>query len=579
MRKQKNLNISTFEGMEPWHGYFSKEKQEILKKSWAGTFRKLILPNLPVDKLSQNYSQSQGRPTKDLLTAIGAAVLQQVFDLTDEETREQLAFNQQWHFALETYNPEEQLFSEKTLWTVRHHLTKDNDGQSIFNTVTDVLAKTFKVDTSKQRMDSVHVYSNMARLGRVRLMSRTITTFLRNLKRQFSEKYSSEITEELKEHYAKETSKGYFGNIKPSESQRRLPEIAADLYWLIEKYSGNEAVSNMSSYKLMVRVLSEQCEVKEGKVEVKPAQEVSSDSIQNPSDIDAGYDSHKGQGYQVQLSETYDRKETEEEGTEKKEVLDLITYVKVESADKHDSRALEPAIEEMETRGIKPVEMLADAAYGGDDNVAKAKEKKVVIVSPVIGKKSGKDFSGYKFNKQTKEVTQCPNGKAPSSIKRNKKDTITAKWSKEACKDCPLRENCQTKNGARSRRLLYSEKEIRLWQRRQYESSEEFKDKYRYRSGIEATNSRYIHKTGARRVRYRGLENVGFAETIKALGINMFRVAKYMEKSGKTFDFILNFVYKKAILSIFYDIKNQIKNIYKKYSVKPFYLNFTPKMV
>jgi hypothetical protein len=38
--------------------------------------------------------------------------------------------------------------------------------------------------------------------------------------------------------------------------------------------------------------------------------------------------------------------------------------------------------------------------------------------------------------------------------------------------------------------------------------------------------------TGARRVRYRGIENVEFAETMKALGINMFRVQKYTQKTG-----------------------------------------------
>ena len=124
MRKQKNLNILPIEGMEPWQGYFSKAKKEILEKSWAGTFRKHILPNLPVEELSQYYNERIGRPTKDLLTALGASVLQQIFDYTDEETREQLAFNQQWHYALETYNPEDQLYSEKTLWTVRHYLTK-----------------------------------------------------------------------------------------------------------------------------------------------------------------------------------------------------------------------------------------------------------------------------------------------------------------------------------------------------------------------------------------------------------------------------------------------------------------------
>jgi hypothetical protein len=64
----------------------------------------------------------------------------------------------------------------------------------------------------------------------------------------------------------------------------------------------------------------------------------------------------------------------------------------------------------------------------------------------------------------------------------------------------PALEQMEEREGSGKRRLIYTEKEIRLWQRRQYESSHEFKDKYRYRSGIEATNARFIHMTGARRV-------------------------------------------------------------------------------
>lgn len=568
MRKQKNLNKLSIEGMESWQGYLSKEKRELLIKSWAGTFRTHILPSLPIEKLSQNYSKTMGRPTKDLLTGMGVSILQQMFDLTDGEAREQLAFNQQWHYALETYDPSEQVFSEKTLWTIRHHLTKDGSVQSIFNEVTDKLAKTFKVDTSKQRMDSVHVYSNMARLGRVRLIARTITKFLRNLKRNYPAQYAENINEELRGRYTKEEGVGYFGSAKPSESQKRLHEVATDLNWLIEKYCQDDSIIEMDSYKLMTRVLSEQCVIKEGKVEVKPSKEISSDSLQNPSDIDAGYDGHKGQGYQTQLAETYSRKEKENGNENVKEpVLDLITYVKVESAAKHDSKGVVPAIEELGARDMKPEELLADSLYGSDDNVQQAQEQGVKIVSPVLGKKSEKDYTGFEFDRQTKDVKQCPNGKLPQSVKQNNKGTITARWSKEDCMNCSLKENCQAKNGPRGRRMIYTEKEIRLWQRRQYEGSAEFKDKYRYRSGIEGTNSRYIHQTGARRVRYRGQENVEYAETMKALGINMFRVNKYTNELDKFIDLISNNAIKNVFLLIFIFVREKIRIFYEKYSV------------
>jgi hypothetical protein len=41
----------------------------------------------------------------------------------------------------------------------------------------------FGVDPEKQRLDSVHIRSNMRKLGRIRIFSQTILKFLVNLKR------------------------------------------------------------------------------------------------------------------------------------------------------------------------------------------------------------------------------------------------------------------------------------------------------------------------------------------------------------------------------------------------------------
>ena len=62
----------------------------------------------------------------------------------------------------------------------------------------------------------------------------------------------------------------------------------------------------MSSYKLLCRIVEEQCDVQsDGTIELKAPKQISSDSLQNPSDPDATYSGHKGQGYQVQVMETY----------------------------------------------------------------------------------------------------------------------------------------------------------------------------------------------------------------------------------------------------------------------------------
>lgn len=84
----------------------------------------------------------------------------------------------------------------------------------------------------------------------------------------------------------------------------------------------------MTSYQLLICLLNEHC-VAEGSdsgttVTIKPNKEVPSNSLQNPSDPDAGYSGHKGKGYRMQVMETY---------SPDKSQSDLITHVNVEAAD------------------------------------------------------------------------------------------------------------------------------------------------------------------------------------------------------------------------------------------------------
>ena len=153
-----------------------------------------------------------------------------------------------------------------------------------------------------------------------------------------------------------------------------------------------KAVASMKTYSLLSRVFSEQCDVvmeKGGEtVAAKPPKEISSGSLQNPSDPDAGYSGHKGQGYQAQVMETYVPMAQAEEGAPANGdavPLRLITHVEVEPANISDAHALLPAIEGATRFGLAPAEVLADSLYGSDKNVVAAAEVGVDVVSPVMG--------------------------------------------------------------------------------------------------------------------------------------------------------------------------------------------------
>lgn len=52
-----------------------------------------------------------------------------------------------------------------------------------------------------------------------------------------------------------------------------------------------------------------------------------------------------------------------------------------------------------------------------------------------------------------------------------------------------------------------------------------FKDRYRWRAGVEATMSEYDRRTGVKHLRVRGIKAVRFCATLKALGVNILRAA------------------------------------------------------
>jgi hypothetical protein len=61
--------------------------------------------------------------------------------------------------------------------------------------------------------------------------------------------------------------------------------------------------------------------------------------------------------------------------------------------------------------------------------------------------------------------------------------------------------------------------------RRAREKTQAFRDRYRFRAGIEATFSTLDRKTGVKHLRVRGLPAVRFAVVIKVLGLNLLWAA------------------------------------------------------
>ncbi|MGV8123791.1 MAG: transposase [Candidatus Xenobiia bacterium LiM19] len=343
------------------------------------------------------------------------------------------------------------------------------------------------------------------------------------------------IPQDIRERYLEKKNAGCFSRVKPSESERTLDALSKDLLFLVELFLTRDEVAALKSYRQLQRVLEEHCEVSGGegekKVTVKPAKEVPSNSLQNPSDPDATYDGHKGQGYQIQIMETFTP-----EGEKDETKPELITYVEVQPAHMSDAKELLPALKSAQARDCGPETVLGDSLYGSDNNVLAAAELGVEVIAPAMGteeKGTKLHFSNFTYDEQKKVITACPAGQAPVEI-RNEKDGIKrVSFDVGSCQNCPLRDQCPTRVGKRTARFYYNPKQIRLSLRRTIEETKEWQDQYRMRAGVEGSISRLKLQTGAGRLRVRGLEKVRFAGILKATGINILRSAKALAAQAK----------------------------------------------
>ena len=144
---------------------------------------------------------------------------------------------------------------------------------------------------------------------------------------------------------------------------------------MIERFAGHEQLNGRSTWRALGRVFQDPCKLKPAqgsqgkpvvilKAKATDSAGQSSRVRQNPSDPDAGYDGPKGARYQLQLAQSY---------AEKNEV-NLVTACLPQSAAESDSASLIPIMENQIDYGRHPETLLADTAYGADENVAACRE-------------------------------------------------------------------------------------------------------------------------------------------------------------------------------------------------------------
>ncbi len=506
---------------DPAQAVFSPMALRYMNADWPGLFRSQLLHVMPAKELAERFDPVMGAPTKELYSMAGFIFLKEYFDLTIEDAVYHYVVDPCWQFALNV-NPVTASMSHATVERYSRYFRDHSLAQKVFHRVTSALIDILELDVSRQRLDSTHIYSDMATFGRTKLMGVTIKRFLKQLKRHDKDLFHR-LKEDLRQRYSVSESK-LFGNHQGT--RRQLRQLAAeDLLYLVSTFAEHSGITGWTTYGALKRVLQEQCDVEEERVAVK--EKTGGNVMQNPSDPDASYDGHKGPGYQAQISETCSQANE----------VQLITAVMVEPAHCSDQDALEPMLDQLETYDREPELLFGDTHYGSDENVEASARRGVDLQSPVSGATPGNagdlTIDDFVIDEESHVVQRCPAGHEPlSSQYDSEQDQTVTVMNPCFCGTCDFSDQCPVKKVRDRYIVTHSPAQRRLAARRAEQSTAAFAENYSIRGGGESVNSGLKRKTGMGRLRVRGQPNMELGVLLRCAGWNLSRAVAALRKRG-----------------------------------------------
>jgi hypothetical protein len=536
----------------------SSQLRKRLEFSWAHLFKIEVLPILFRNEghYAVLYGKT-GRPNFSVARLLGLCLLQEFNSLSDQKALDAFSFDIRWRYALDV-SDEEDYLSRRSLVEFRRRLSEIDPQMNlirgVFDNIRDSAMKKIKISAKNQRIDSTHVMSNIRTRSRMDLFSNTLTVFLKSLdKSQFSK-----IPKAIQKWHKTE-SEGWFG-LGPAEQKTKLVELARHIYKLIIIFEKDKLVKSTEPYQLLERLFKEQCTIQKESsskkrsakhVEITIKKKAEGETLQSPYDPDASY-GHKGSGYSAQITETCTNPGKPE----------IITDYEVHGAARSDIAKMLPAIERLEATGLKPKTLFADGGYPSVPSALKVIEKDIDFVAPVNRSRLPEEIMGrdrFKFNSKG-FVIKCPMGYRPIdhrilSANNSTRKSMHAIFDGDTCRSCKMLEQCPVRapnhrdRGCNHRDTVGNFRleitpELRLRDKMySIQKTTKWKNRYRIRSGIEATMSELKRSHGFNKLRVRRAPKVCFAIACKLIACNIKRWAKAQQGLNPLFQHFISNVF------------------------------------
>jgi len=268
--------------------------------------------------------------------------------------------------------------------------------------------------------------------------------------------------------------------------------------------------------------------------------------IISPYDTSARYSEKHGKGwlgYKVHLTETVSDPAGDDPATRRPAVPNLITSVATTEAAVPDVAMTEPVHDALQARGLLPGEHAVDAGYTSAELLIAARQRGITLLGPLLADNSPQARAGgytaeaFTIDWDNRQAT-CPRGTTSRRwhpVRQRGTGTIVVQFPAAACKACPVKSNC-TSSARAGRQLTLRPREVHqaLAAARAAQDTQQWKDRYKTRAGVEATIAQATHVTGIRRARYLGLDKTSLEHAAAATAINLIRLDAWW--TGKPLD-------------------------------------------
>lgn len=463
---------------------------EILKKSWAEDFFRLVFTQINEERFSVLYSTEASRPNKAVNLLVSLLILKQQNQLSDEEVIGSLYFDYRFQYALglESETNRERLcintLSNFRCRLVEHELkTGENLLQQEMESLADKMAEFLSLNKEMARMDSSMIASSCKKMTRIEL----VYTVIRNMVRELEKTETIELPEEFASYLEKGHQNKTIYQTKSNEEGSKLDQLLNQAVSLRTFVDERNIAQNSLAYQHLIRLLQEQMvETEEGIAVPIEGKKIAPSSLQNPSDPTATYRNKNGKKHVGSVLNLVEVRDMEKE-------VSLIMHADVKENLHSDAQFGEdfikqhPLADEIKTLSV-------DGAYYSQETIKAAEKKEIELnFSQMTGRSVDKDKIGvhcFEIDEETNTVVKCPQGHKPYKSTYNpEQERYKAKFKKRHCDPCPLQDNCPIKQQKKANHLEFTENKRRTDDIRAKQGTERHIELSNFRAGVEGVPS------------------------------------------------------------------------------------------